>query len=286
MEPITHLENKLHRCFRETLELFRPPTDITISEWAMRNRVLPKGTTSRPGPFRPEVFQIEMMDAILYPNVHEVVIMKPTQVGYSEVVLNSIIGYYIDADPKPLMMIQPTIENAKDYGRKRITPMIDSTPSLRAKIRQATSRKPGNTLSLKEFPGGFLKLTGANSGAGLRSDPVPIILFDEVDAYPQDVDGEGDPIAIAERRSDAFSDWKHVKGSTPAKPKGVSAIERDFLKSDQRHFHVPCPFFKKMQPLVWRDPETKEFRLYYEAREDGSIAAESVAYICEGCKAK
>jgi phage terminase large subunit GpA-like protein len=286
MEPITHQENKLHRCLRETLELFRPPTDITISEWAMRNRVLPKGTTSRPGPFKPEVFQIEMMDAILYPNVHEVVIMKPTQVGYSEVVLNSIIGYYIDADPRPLMMIQPTIENAKDYGRKRITPMIESTPSLRAKIRQATSRKPGNTLSLKEFPGGFLKLTGANSGAGLRSDPVPIILFDEVDAYPLDVDGEGDPIAIAERRSDAFSDWKHVKGSTPAKPKGVSAIERDFLKSDQRHFQVPCPFCKKMQPLVWRDPETKEFRLFYEAREDGSIVAESVAYICEGCKAK
>lgn len=284
MEVITHQGSSLGRIIRESFDLFRPPSDITISEWAMRNRVLQKGTTSRPGPFHPEVFQIEMMNAILSPNVHEVVIKKSTQVGYSEAVLNSIIGYYISADPKPIMMIQPTIDNAKDYGKKRITPMIESTPSLRAAIRPATSRKAGNTLSLKEFPGGFLKLTGANSGAGLRSDPVPIILYDEVDAYPLDVDGEGDPQAIAARRSDAFSDWKHIKGSTPAKPKGVSPIERDFLKSDQRYFHVPCPFCQKMQPLEWRDPLTKEYRLTYEVRDDGSIVAESVAYICAGCK--
>lgn len=286
MDQTIHPGGNVGRILREAFELFRPPPDITISEWAIRNRVLPKGTTSLPGPFHPEVFQIEMMDAILSPNVHEVVIMKPTQMGYSDAVLNSIMGYYIDADPKPIMMIQPTIDNAKDYGKKRITPMIESTPSLRALIRPATSRKAGNTLSLKEFPGGFLKLTGANSGSGLRSDPVPVILYDEVDAYPLDVDGEGDPQAIAARRSDQFPDWKHIKGSTPAKPKGVSPIERDFLKSDQRYFHVPCPLCQKMQPLEWRDPESKAFRLTYEARKDGSIVKDSVAYICAGCKGR
>jgi phage terminase large subunit GpA-like protein len=284
-EAITHRGSNLQRLLRETFEYFRPPPDLTISEWAILNRSLPKGTTSRPGPFRPEVFQIEMMDVILNPNVHEVVIMKSTQIGYSDAVLNSIVGYHIDCDPKPVMLIQPTVDNAKDYGKKRITPMIDSTPCLRAKIRAATSRRAGNTLSLKEYPGGFLKLTGANSGAGLRSDPVPVILYDEVDAYPIEIPGEGDPQAIAARRSDAFTDWKHIKGGTPAKPKGVSPIERDFLKSDQRYFHVPCPFCHKMQPLVWRDPESKKYRLTYEIR-DGKVVPESVAYICAGCEGR
>lgn len=268
---------------------FEPPPDITISEWAQRNRVMPKGTTPRPGPFKPEKFQIEMMDCVLDPNVHEVAVMKCTQVGFSDAVLNNILAYYIDVDPKPIMMVQPTIDNAKDYGKKRVTPMIQACPALRARIRDATSRRAGNTLALKEFPGGFLKLTGANSGAGLRSDPVPVVVLDEVDAYPLDVEGEGDPVSIATRRTDAFTDYKIIRGSTPAKPKGISAIEREFERSQKRRFHVPCPMCQQKQPLWWRDPATKQYRLYYESEVIGGqvkVIAASVAFVCAKCGEK
>jgi phage terminase large subunit GpA-like protein len=269
---------------------FEPPPDLTVSEWAIRNRIMPKGTTPRPGPLRPEKFQAGMMDAVLDPNVHEIAIQKSTQVGFSDIVLNSIVGYYVDVDPKPIMMVQPTIDNAKDYGKKRITPMITACDVLRAKIKDPTSRRAGNTLALKEFPGGFLKLTGANSGAGLRSDPVPIVLLDEIDGYPLDVEGEGDPLAIATRRTDAFVDYKIVKGSTPAKPKGISRIEREFERSDKRRFHVPCPFCQHMQPLWWRDPQPpKQYRLYYESEivaGQAKVKTESVAFVCAKCSAK
>ncbi|HWJ40452.1 MAG TPA: terminase gpA endonuclease subunit, partial [Candidatus Limnocylindrales bacterium] len=286
------METQTHQSALANLDVVRtriyghydPPPDITVAEWAIRNRVLPKGTTSRPGPFKPEHFQIEMMNVILNPLVHEVVIQKSTQVGYSDAVINNVCGYYIDADPKPIMLVQPTIDNAKDYGKKRITPMIESCPALRAKIKPPTSRRAGNTLALKEFPGGFLKLTGANSGAGLRSDPVPVVLFDEVDGYPIDVDGEGDPIAIGTRRTDQFPDYKIVKGSTPAKPKGISPIERDFLRSDMRRYYVPCPFCSHKQVLWWRDPATKEYRLFYSVRADGQVDPATVAFVCAGCK--
>jgi phage terminase large subunit GpA-like protein len=62
-----------------------------------------------------------------------------------------------------------------------------------------------------------------------------------------DVDGEGDPVEIAKRRTDQFTDFKIVEGSTPAKPKGFSRIEKRFEESDQRYFHVPCPFCGRMQ---------------------------------------
>lgn len=268
---------------------FEPPPDLTVSEWAQRNRVMPKGTTPRPGPFRPEKFQIEMMDAVLDPNIHEVAVMKCTQVGFSDAVLNNIIAYFIDVDPKPIMCVQPTIDNAKDYGKKRITPMIQACPALRARIKDATSRRAGNTLALKEFPGGFLKLTGANSGAGLRSDPVPIVVLDEVDGYPLDVEGEGDPQSIATRRTDAFTDYKIIRGSTPAKPKGISPIEREFERSDKRRFHVPCPHCGHRQPLWWRDPATKQYRLYYESEVVAGqvkVKPESVAFVCAKCNGK
>lgn len=268
---------------------FEPPADLTVSEWAIRNRIMPKGTTPRPGPFRPEKFQTEMMDAVLDPNVHEIVVMKCTQVGYSDAVLNNIVGYYVDVDPKPMMLVQPTIDNAKDYGKKRITPMIQACAALRARIQDATSRRAGNTLALKEFPGGFLKLTGANSGAGLRSDPVPVVLLDEIDGYPLDVEGEGDPQAIATRRTDAFTDYKIIRGSTPAKPKGISPIEREFERSDKRRFHLPCPICQHKQVLWWRDPATKAYRLFYESETIGGqvkVKPETVAFVCVKCGGK
>jgi phage terminase large subunit GpA-like protein len=265
---------------------YEPPPDLSVSEWAIRNRVMPKGTTSRPGPFKPETFQLEMMNVILDPLVHEIVVMKCTQVGYSDAVLNNVVGYFVDCVPLPMMLVQPTIENANQFGKKRITPMIQSCPALRSKIKDPTARRSGNTLQLKEFPGGFLKLTGANSGAGLRSDPVPIVLFDEIDGYPIDVEGEGDPIAIGTRRTDSYADYKIVKGSTPAKPKGISPIERDFERSDKRRFYVPCPFCSLEQVLWWRDPQSKEYRLYFETNSDNQVDAASVAYVCSGCKAK
>ena len=281
----THATGVKH--FREVRQRvrksFAPPPDILVSEWARRNRTLAKGTSARPGPFRPEKFQIEMMDVVADPNVHRIVVMKSTQLGYSDAVLNNVIGFYVDLDPKPIMMVQPTIDNAKDYGKKRITPMIESTPALFAKIRTATSRRSGNTLALKEFPGGFLKLAGANSGAGLRSDPVPVLMLDEIDDYPLDVDGQGDPIEIASRRTDQFADYKIIAGSTPAKPKGFSPVEKLYDQSDQRRFFVPCPLCGRMQPLQWRDPETKAFRLLYQLDAAGDVVPESVGYRCAGC---
>ncbi len=257
-----------------------------MSEWAIRNRVMPKGTTPRPGPFRPEKFQVEMMDVVLDPNVHEIAVMKSTQVGYSDAVLNNICGYYVDCDPKPMMMVQPTIDNAKDYGKKRITPMIQACPALRARIKDATSRRAGNTLALKEFPGGFLKLTGANSGAGLRSDPVPIVLLDEIDGYPLDVEGEGDPLAIATRRTRRLHRLQNREGLDACEAEGISPIERESERSDKRRFHVPCPLCQHKQVLWWRDPVTKQYRLYYELAPNGQVRRDSVAFVCAKCSGK
>ncbi len=113
-----------------------------------------------------------------------------------------------------------------------------------------------------------------------------MVLFDEVDGYPIDVDGEGDPVAIGTRRTDGYADWKIVKGSTPAKPKGISPIERDFLRSDMRRFHVPCPFCSAQQVLWWRDPASKQYRLFYSVNADNQVDPASVAFICSGCQAK
>lgn len=275
-EAIVQLE-EIHERIRS---MFLPPLSILPSKWGEENIYLRKGTTPRPGPLVLEEFQREILDVFADPDVHDVVCVKPVQIGWS-VILNIIAGYTIVVDPKPIMIVQPTSDNAKDYGRKRINPLIEDCPAIKAKIRVSKSRKGGNTLKLKEFPGGFLKLAGANTGTDLRSDPMPLVLLDERDGYPLDVNGEGEPGEIARGRTESFPDYKVMEGSTPAKPKGMSRLEQSWLKSDQRHFHVACPHCGHRQVLRWRDPVTQEYRLIYDLDPDsGEVVKDSVRYLC------
>jgi phage terminase large subunit GpA-like protein len=148
------------------------------------------------------------------------------------------------------MLVEPSIDISKKYSKQRIAPMIEDSPALRKKVKDSRSRDSGNTLLCKEFPGGILVITGANSAAGLRSMPVRYVFLDEVDAYVDDVEGEGDPVDLAVARTQSFANRKIFKVSTPT-IKNVSRIEADYLESDQRKYFVPCPECAHMHVLVW-----------------------------------
>lgn len=205
------------------------------------------------------------MDACSDPEIREVVVMAGAQLGKSEAILN-IIGYHIENDPSPILVLQPTVEMAQAFSKDRVANgLIRSTPSLRDKVKDPRSRDSGNTTLHKLFPGGALTLVGANSAAGLASRPIRLVLCDECDRYPTSAGSEGDPIQLARKRAATFWNRKIVMVSTPTN-KGASRIEDAFEQSDQRHYHVPCKHCETYQPLRWAnvqwtddDPETAAY---------------------------
>ena len=118
------------------------------------------------------------MDAISDPAVTRVVVAKGSQVGYTEC-LGNIIGFHIDQDPAPILMVQPTVEMAEAWSKDRLAPMIRDTPCLTDRVQSPLTRDSGNTLRQKVFTGGRLAIVGANSPAGLASRPVRIVVADE-----------------------------------------------------------------------------------------------------------
>jgi phage terminase large subunit GpA-like protein len=126
--------------------------------------------------------------------------------------------------PGPMMLVQPTVDMAKRLSKQRLAPMIEESPVLRERIAESRSRDSGNTTFTKEFPGGFMLITGANSAVGLRSMPVRFLFLDEIDGFPVDLDGEGDPVNLAERRTTTFARRKIFMCSTPT-VKDTSRIE-------------------------------------------------------------
>lgn len=256
-----------------------PPPDITVSEWADQHRMLSSKGAAEPGPYRSErtPYIREPMDLLSEKSeVQEVVLMFGAQVGKSESG-NNWIGYIIDVCPGPVMAVQPTTDTGKRYSRQRVQPMIEETPRLRSKVKENRSRDDANTTLAKDFPGGTLIIAGANSAAGLRSMPVRYLFLDEVDAYPLDVDGEGDPVALAERRTATFATRKVLKTSTPT-TKGFSRIEQAFEAGDRRRYWIPCPHCNEHQVLKWGN-------LKWLRDDVGAPIPGTVAYACEHCGA-
>ena len=158
---------------------------LTVSEWADRHRILPAGS-SEPGPWRTArvPYLKDIMDALSTASpVERVVFMKAAQTGGTEAALNAI-GYWIDHAPGVILAVWPSIDMVRKNSRIRIDPLIEDTPALRRKVASPKAKDSGNTVVQKEFAGGSLNMTGANSATGLRSTPARYLVLDEVDGYP------------------------------------------------------------------------------------------------------
>ncbi|WP_182074238.1 MULTISPECIES: phage terminase large subunit family protein [unclassified Serratia (in: enterobacteria)] len=262
----------------------RPPEPLSLSEWANKYAVLSKETSAQTGRFRSFAYQDGMMDAITDPAVTQVSVMKSARVGYTKI-LDHVVGYYLAHDPSPILIVQPRVEDAEDYSKSEIAPMLRDTPVLAEICGDPKAKDSNQTILKKTFANGAnLTLVGANSPGGFRRITCRIILFDEVDGYPSGGAGvEGDQIALGIKRSETFWNRKIALGSTPT-VKGTSRIEKAYEESDQRRYYVPCPHCGEFQVLEWGGPETP-YGIKWDKDENGEGIPESAYYVCRhnGC---
>lgn len=270
---------KLRKTLHKTFKLLEPPPSLTISEWADAKRRLSSEASAEVGQWRTEraEYQRGIMDAISDPAIEEVVVMASSQVGKTEFLLNTV-GYFIEHQPSPIMVVQPTLEMSKTFSTDRLSPMVRDTPALTPLVSEAKSKSGDSTILHKSFLGGHITMVGANAPAGLAGRPIRVLLLDEVDRYPFSAGTEGNPIKLATKRTATYWNRKIVMTSTPT-VKGLSVIESEFERGDKRYYHVPCPACGVYQRLIWgqikwqTDPDTQKPIL------------DTVHYECEHCQA-
>ncbi|WP_254903674.1 phage terminase large subunit family protein [Clostridium tyrobutyricum] len=243
------VKKKTIHLFKNIIKILCPPPELTVSQWADTYRYLSQEASAEHGRWRTDrtPYLKDIMDSVNDNEVEVIVIMSSAQIGKSELLLNTI-GYFVDYDPSPILMMQPTETNAKDFSKDRIATMIRDSPVLRNKVSDDREKDSSNTILHKTFPGGHLSLVGANAPAGLASRPIRILLADEVDRYPLTVGVEGDPLSLAEKRTKTFWNKKKIFVSTPTE-EGISRIAKEFNSSTQEEWCLPCPVCGKFQPL-------------------------------------
>jgi terminase, large subunit len=250
-----------------------PPPKLTLSQWADSNAFLSSESSAEPGKWHTLPYQKGIMDAFTDPEIERITVMKSARVGYTKII-NNAIAYHIHHDPCPIMVVQPTIEDAEGYSKEEIAPMIRDTPALNGLVADPASKKSNNTILQKNFPGGTLSMVGANSPRGFRRVSRRIVLFDEVDGYPASAGAEGDQIKLGIKRTEYYWNRKIMAGSTPT-IKDISRIERMYEESDQRRFFVPCPHCGEFQYLKWGERDSK-FGIKWNEGDPNSAY-----YLCE-----
>lgn len=255
------------------LDAIKPPEEITVSEWAEKYRVLDSKTTARPGPWRNSStpYLKGIMDEFNNYETEEIIFVKPTQVGGTEAILN-MLGYIIDEDPSPTMIVYPTDELAKSISKNRIEPMLCNSATLREHYNENDS----SNLEL-QFDNMYLSLVGSNSPSGLASKPIKYLFMDETDKYPGASKKEADPVSLAKERTKTFYNKKIVLTSTPTL-KNNHIWEAKESADIEKHYFMPCPHCGKKIEFKFsnlRFPDDKT--MSYVDR------AEYARYVCQEC---
>jgi phage terminase large subunit GpA-like protein len=269
----------------------KPRDLLTVSQWADRHRELKSGTNA-PGRWRTTLtpYLEEIMDCLSeHSSVRQVTFIKSSGVGGTEAMYNWL-GYIMQhLQNKDLLVVVPTLELRDRSFNPRLSKMLDESAAL-AELVSHASRNKANRGDLLEY-GARARIikAGANSPDSLRSDHLPYVICDEVDAFPWDVGGEGDPMTLIENRQRTYSRAKTYLVSTPTLA-GQSRIDLQYQRSDRRRYHVPCPHCDELQHLEFggKDkPHGLKWRTAPKADDDHGLPQVTGAwYVCKHCGAE
>jgi phage terminase large subunit GpA-like protein len=261
------------------LNSLKPPEGMTVSQWADRFRILTSETSPEPGPYRTSrvPYCRAPMDSFSNAYIEHIVLQWASQTGKTDTFLNCL-GYVIDQDPGPALIVMPTEDLGRFISRNRVQPMIEACERLRDKKPD----NPDDYNRLEMRVGGMvLSVIGANSPASLSHRPVRYLFRDEVCKYPFFAAKEADPMSLSKERVKNFWNKKIFDVSSPTTE--VGNITKELNSCDVVFdFHVPCPHCGAFQILKFEQIKwPKKTDLTQEISPDE--AKKTAWYECEAC---
>ncbi len=109
----------LNKSVRKAVLNFKPPEQLTVSDWSDKYRRLSAENSAEAGPWRTSrtPYLKEIMDAFTDPRVHRIAVVASSQVGKTEMEMN-MMAYMIDIDPGPpcSFCLQWTMQKTSQSG--------------------------------------------------------------------------------------------------------------------------------------------------------------------------
>lgn len=247
--------------FQKALSLglgaFNKPAPMTTVEWADEHFYLSAESSYVEGRWETLPFQVAILNAMGNDEIRVLNLMKSARVGYSQM-LKAAMAYMLEHKQRNQILFQPTDNAASGFMKAHIESMIRDVPVIRSMAPWYGMKHRDNTLDTKRFSNKRqIWCFGGTAAKNYREKSVDTVIYDELAAFPEDVEKEGTPTGLGDRRLEGSVFGKSIRGSTP-KIMGRCQIEKAFEESDMcLKYEIPCPHCEEEQPLIWGGKDVK-----------------------------
>ncbi len=256
------------------------PEPLTASEWADKNFYLSSESSYHEGAWQTLPFQVAILNAMGSDNIRTVNVIKSARLGYTKMLL-ATVGYYLEHKRRNVLSFSPTDSDAEGFVKTHVDTMIRDVPAVRDLAPWIGLKHRDNTMQSKRFSNGKqLFIHGGKAARNYREKSVDAVIYDELAAFDQDIEKEGSPTTLGDKRLEGSTFGKSIRGSTP-KIRGECQIESAASESPHLfRFFVPCPHCGAEQALQWGGRESE-----YGIKWDEDEGASSAFYLCRsgGC---
>lgn len=262
----------MKRLLLTSARIISPPPKRNAGQWADENRILPP-ESPEPGKWRTSrvPYTAAIYEAVTDNRYSTIVAVMGSQMSKTEAMLN-IAGHRFDDGPYvPALYIGPTQKLVKSMSEDRFYKMLRSTPSLWEKLEKGHRDRTTE----KFIAGVRFGFAWAGSAAELASHPAGLILLDERDRMSNDVEGEGDPVELADARRKNYHNSKMVIAGTVT-IEGASPTWSLYESGTMGKWTWPClhcsdSFIPRLELLKWPEGATP------------AEAAQKAFVVCPNC---
>ncbi len=264
---------------KKGLATFWRPMPMTAVEWADEHFFLSAESSYLEGRWETLHFQVAILNSMGNDEIRVVNLMKSARVGYSQM-LKAALAYMLEHKKRNQLLFQPTDAAATGFMKAHIESMIRDVPVVKALAPWYGKKHRDNTLDTKKFSNRRqLWCLGGTAAKNYREKSVDTVVYDELAAFPADVEKEGAPTFLGDRRLEGSVFGKSIRGSTP-KNKHECQIERACKESGiMLRYEIPCPHCGEYQYLQWGGPDA-DFGMKFDKSEPSSVS-----YLCPHCAA-
>lgn len=259
---------------RIAIDIWSRPVPVALSDWADAHFFMSAESSYIEGVWRTRPFQRVPMNLMGNDEVQELDILKSARVGYTKMIMASV-AYQVEHKKRNQIIYQPTDTAAKDFMKNHVQPMIRDVRPVRTLASWFGKRHPNSTNQAKTFDNRRqLWALGGTSAKNYREKSVDTVYIDELDGFEENIEGEGRPDHLANKRTEGSYFRKMVCGSTPTTEHRSLINSRAKSAECLLRCHIPCPHCGHAQHLVFDNMHMLEAGDHTTTQ-----------YGCEGCGA-
>jgi len=244
-----HQSRKVLSTIARSLGVFRRPEPLVLSEWMDMHFKLSSECSNDYAPWVTCPYQVFIANIISNDDIPVINVMKSARVGYSQIVRGAV-GYLAEHKKRNQIIYSQKDSDADTFMKNYIESMVRDCRVMHPISPWLNKRHRDSTLDMKRFSNGkMVHSLGGNTAKNYREKTVDAVFYEELSAFPEDIDGEGSPPSLGDMRTFASCFPKSVRGATPRSLPGCIISNLSSTCDTLFKCNVPCPKCDEFQDL-------------------------------------